>query len=90
MSIPVIKRVRGTTLPEGAVYVGRGSRWGNPFPISEAMPREITILQYRQWLMMRPNLVIELALRKPTALACWCAPKACHADVLAEALEAIE
>lgn len=25
------KRVRGWRMPEGAVYVGRPSRWGNPF-----------------------------------------------------------
>jgi hypothetical protein len=25
------KRVKGWRMPEGAVYVGRGSRWGNPF-----------------------------------------------------------
>lgn len=27
------KRTKGWRMPEGAVYVGRGSRWGNPFPI---------------------------------------------------------
>lgn len=25
------KRVKGWRMPEGAVYVGRGSKWGNPF-----------------------------------------------------------
>ena len=27
------KRVKGWRAPEGAVYVGRGSRWGNPFKV---------------------------------------------------------
>ncbi|WP_280320110.1 DUF4326 domain-containing protein [Nocardia wallacei] len=27
------KRTRGWTMPEGAVYVGRPSRWGNPIRI---------------------------------------------------------
>ena len=27
------KRTKGWRMPEGAVYVGRGSRWGNPFQI---------------------------------------------------------
>lgn len=22
-------------MPEGAVYVGRGSKWGNPYPVDE-------------------------------------------------------
>lgn len=27
------RRVKGWRAPEGAVYVGRGSRWGNPFAV---------------------------------------------------------
>lgn len=27
------QRTRGWRMPEGAVYVGRGSRWGNPFRV---------------------------------------------------------
>ncbi len=27
------KRTRGWRMPEGAVYVGRGSKWGNPFVV---------------------------------------------------------
>ena len=27
------KRTKGWRMPEGAVYVGRGTRWGNPFRI---------------------------------------------------------
>lgn len=28
------RRIKGWRSPEGAVYVGRGSRWGNPFTIT--------------------------------------------------------
>jgi hypothetical protein len=28
------QRTKGWRMPEGAVYVGRPSRWGNPFPLS--------------------------------------------------------
>lgn len=38
------RRVKGWRMPEGAVYVGRGSKWGNPFvvhgdgyPVSRSM-----------------------------------------------------
>lgn len=27
------RRVKGWRMPEGAVYVGRGSKWGNPFRV---------------------------------------------------------
>lgn len=29
------KRTKGWKMPEGAVYVGRGSIWGNPFVVGE-------------------------------------------------------
>jgi hypothetical protein len=29
------RRVKGWRMPEGAVYVGRPSRWGNPFVVGE-------------------------------------------------------
>lgn len=29
------KRTKGWKAPEGVVYVGRGSRWGNPFIVDE-------------------------------------------------------
>jgi hypothetical protein len=30
------KRTKGWRMPEGAVYVGRPSRWGNPFAVMNA------------------------------------------------------
>jgi len=29
------KRVKGWQMPEGVVYVGRGSRWGNPWRVGD-------------------------------------------------------
>lgn len=29
------KRTKGWVMPEGAVYVGRPTRWGNPFVVNE-------------------------------------------------------
>lgn len=88
--IPVILRRRGVALPSGAVYVGRGSRWGNKYRIGEDGTREEVIAKYRADLAADParrdRLIEALAARHPTALACWCAPEACHADVLAELL----
>jgi len=33
------KRIKGWRMPEGAVYVGRGSKWGNPYRIGDAQLR---------------------------------------------------
>lgn len=67
--------------PGGAVYVGRGSPWGNPFRISFAQTREQVIDRFRCEVL--PTLNVE-ALRGKD-LVCFCAPKPCHADLLLEA-----
>lgn len=37
------KRTKGWRMPEGAVYVGRGSRWGNPFRIGSPGPDDCMV-----------------------------------------------
>lgn len=70
------------------VYVGRPSVWGNPFVIGRDGDRAQVIEQYRAWLRARPELV-DRARRELQGkrLGCWCAPAACHGDVLADAAE---
>jgi hypothetical protein len=66
------------------VYVGRGrgSRWGNPFKAGRDGTREEVIAKYEQWLLTQPELIAALPELRGKVLGCWCAPKACHADVL--------
>jgi hypothetical protein len=66
------------------VYVGRPSKWGNPFIIGKDGNREEVIKKYRDWLMKQPSLLNQLGELKGKVLACWCAPQTCHADVLVE------
>lgn len=67
------------------VYVGRPSRWGNPFHLSREADRARVIAQYRAWLLAQPELVAAARQElRGKVLGCWCAPKPCHADVLAE------
>ncbi|EIE99795.1 DUF4326 domain-containing protein [Saccharomonospora glauca] len=81
-----IQRRRGRALPVGAVYVGRPTRFGNPFRCA-ATPaaRAAAVARYRAWITGRPDLLAaartELAGRD---LACWCPLDGhpCHADVL--------
>lgn len=67
--------------PHGAVYVGRGSPWGNPFRISFAQSREQVIERFR--CEQLPKLDVRPLIGKD--LICYCAPKPCHADLLLEA-----
>lgn len=92
------KRTKGWRMPEGVVYVGRGTQWGNPFRVGPAnsMPiktysRQEAIDKYRDEIMRRNGGIVgfnEFWIRRHLAgkdLACWCPlDLPCHADVLLE------
>jgi hypothetical protein len=64
------------------VYIGRPSKWGNPFTIGKDGTREEVIEKYETWIQTQPDLLSSLHELKGKTLACWCAPQACHGDVL--------
>lgn len=66
------------------VYIGRGSKWGNPFVIGKDGNRDEVILKYKKHITNNPGLVSALPELKDKVLGCWCKPKACHGDVLKE------
>jgi len=70
------------------VYIGRPSKWGNPFAIGKDGNREEVIEKYRQYIMNRPDLLAALPELKGKRIGCWCKPLACHGDVLAELADA--
>lgn len=74
----VYNKYRGA--PAEAVYVGRGTPWGNPFRISFAQSREQVIERFRCEVL--PTLDVTPLIGK--SLVCFCAPKPCHADLLLE------
>jgi hypothetical protein len=69
---------------EGRVYVGRPSKWGNPFVIGRHGTRDQVIAKYRAWITRQSALMAALPELRGKNLICWCAPEACHADVLIE------
>lgn len=66
-----------------SVYVGRPSKWGNPYIVGVHGDRARCVQLFRDNLseVVRKEAVAEL---RGKDLICWCAPKACHADVLLE------
>jgi hypothetical protein len=65
------------------IYIGRGSKWGNPYIIGRDGTREEVIDKYRKYVLMRrKDLLNSLEELEGKRLGCWCAPKACHGDVL--------
>lgn len=80
----VLNKKRDTT-PPGAVFIGRPSKWGNPFIIGLDGDRNEVIEMHRAFVLARPKLValIKKQLRGKT-LVCFCRPKRCHGDTLLE------
>jgi hypothetical protein len=76
-------------VPLDAVYVGRPTRWGNPFTLYNDGTRDEVIAKYRDWLTAQPELMEAVVTElRGKDLVCWCAPRACHADVLLEVANA--
>ena len=72
------------------VYIGRPSKWGNPFSHKngtlarfKVATREEAIQRYQDWILDQPDLVEDLFELKDKTLGCWCKPQSCHGDVLA-------
>lgn len=64
------------------VYIGRGSKWGNPFVIDQDGTREEVIAKYAEWIKTQPELIASLPELHGKILGCWCSPKPCHGDIL--------
>ncbi len=75
-------------------YIGRGSYWGNPYPIGDdGDTREDVINKFKFdfdrdiFPSKRKEKVFEL---KGKTLGCFCKPEACHGDVLADFLNSFD
>ena len=71
------------------VYIGRPSKWGNPFTFKQGtiaefvVPKDEVLIRYEAWLKQQPELMGSLHELKGKTLGCWCHPKPCHGDILA-------
>jgi hypothetical protein len=80
-SEPQVHNKHHGTAPADAVYIGRGSSWGNPYVIGQHGTRENVIELFRRSVL--PSL--DLAPLRGKHLVCFCKPQACHGDLLLEA-----
>jgi len=69
------------------VYIGRPSKWGNPFRLTDfGNDRELIVKKYREWFhapkqwKLRDAAKMELCGKR---LGCYCVPDACHGHILA-------
>ena len=73
------------------IYIGRPSKWGNPFSHKagtlarfKVSTRDEAIRKYAEWILTQPQLIAALVELQGKTLGCWCKPLACHGDVLAK------
>jgi len=94
MSAPIRvqrRRAKGWRMPDNTVYVGRGSKWGNPWRIKDGMSAKGCVWRYRDALngllpfAKVPSITEARTELAGKNLACWCPlDQPCHADVLLE------
>lgn len=83
------------------IYIGRGSKWGNPFShkqhngvLALAGSREEAIQMYEMWIQTQNHLMDSLKELDGKVLGCSCEPLPCHGHVLvrlrAKQLEELE
>lgn len=93
------KRTKGWRMPAGAVYVGRPTKWGNPFRLGQPNAddcmtcgdRAEAVAKYRSELVTFAGGFVGCTQDEIRSelrgkdLACWCPlDQPCHADVLLE------
>lgn len=68
------------------VYIGRGSKWGNPYKIDKDGTREEVIIKYEEYIRGKQDLLLDLPRLEGQVLGCYCKPKSCHGDILVKLL----
>lgn len=70
------------------IYIGRPSKWGNPYIIGRDGDRNEVIRKYEEWIKTQPHLLADLPELVGKILGCWCGPRQkCHGDILIKLVE---
>ena len=79
------------------IYIGRGSKWGNPFSHKDGTRAKIkvdsrkdAIKMYEIYLLENKELMAALPELKGKVLGCFCKPSSCHGDILAKYANALD
>jgi len=88
-----VRVVNGGRFVPQAVYVGRPTRWGNPFRVREAGSHAEAVRRYEAYFRERLKhpkfrealeaLYGRLRRTGTLTLSCHCAPRPCHGEVIA-------
>ena len=86
----VTKVVNINTGADYTVYIGRPSKWGNPFKIGRDGTRKEVLEKYRFYLKNNLELMSSIMSLDGEILGCYCKPKDCHGDIIVETIEELK
>jgi hypothetical protein len=69
------------------IYIGKPSKWENPFRLSN---RKKSIIKHANWVILQDELMKDILELDGKILGCWCKPKPCHGDTLIELAEIVK
>ena len=81
-----------TCSPKDVRYVGRPTKFGNPFIVGKHGDQQQCVDLYREWVTRDEQFSLRLQMKRELVgkhLECWCAPLPCHADVILEVISSI-
>ena len=81
------KRTIGASIPLAAIYVGRPTKWGNPFRVGTGMCPTVAdaVECYRLHVTVGEGRHLPFEELRGKDLVCWCpAEQPCHAEILLE------
>lgn len=79
------RRTKGWRMPANAVYVGRPTKWGNPYISESPDEYQEAVDNYEFWqkALIARGYNHDFGELRGKDLACWCPlDRPCHADVL--------
>lgn len=76
VSEPKVHNKHAGTAPRDAVYIGRGSAWGNPFKIGVDGDRDQVCKRFECEILPR----LDVSVLRGRHLVCFCKPARCHGD----------
>ena len=90
MEQPKVHNKYHRTAPPDAVYIGRGSPYGNPFThltgtkaTTVVDDRDKACEEFEKWASSNPQFITDVKRNlRGKHLVCFCKPKRCHGDYL--------
>lgn len=82
---------KGIVFIDGKRFPPESSEFRNPYKIDQNNDRNSVLQKYKKYIIERlnnePDLLKKLVDMKNKNLGCWCAPDACHGDILLSLIE---